>query len=255
MKIATWNVNSLRVRLEHVQNWLTEHKPDVLCLQEIKMTNDDFPIEAIQECGYHSSFNGQKTYNGVANLSLSEPSDVLLDIPELDDPQRRFIAATYGETRVINIYVPNGQALDSDKFVYKQQWFEKLHNHIEQQLQQHEKVVLLGDFNITPTDDDVHDPEEWAGQIHCSDTERDMLADLMQLGLYDTFRKFEQEEKSFSWWDYRAAAFRRNRGLRIDLILNSDALHQTATSCYIDKQPRKLERPSDHTPVVVEFDL
>lgn len=253
MKIATWNVNSLRVRLEHVQNWLTEHKPDVLCLQEIKLINEDFPIDAIKECGYHSLFNGQKTYNGVANLSLAEPQDVLLDIPELDDAQRRFIAASYGDTRVINVYVPNGQALDSDKFVYKQQWFEKLHAYIKQQLKQYTRVVLLGDFNITLADEDIHDPEEWAGQIHCSDTERTMLNNLMQLGLFDTFRKFEQEEKSFSWWDYRAAAFRRNRGLRIDLILSSDKLQQAASACYIDKEPRKLERPSDHTPVIAEF--
>lgn len=253
MKIATWNVNSLRVRLEHVQNWLDENKPDVLCLQEIKLTNEDFPIDAIRECGYHSHFNGQKTYNGVANLSLTEPQDILLDIPELDDPQRRFIAATYGDTRVINVYVPNGQDLESDKFVYKQQWFEKLHSYISQQLEQYPKLVLLGDFNITPSDEDVHDPEEWAGKIHCSDIERDMLQKLLDLGLIDTFRTFEQEEKSFSWWDYRAAAFRRNRGLRIDLILSSDTLQKSASASYIDKEPRKLERPSDHTPVVAEF--
>jgi exodeoxyribonuclease-3 len=255
MKVATWNVNSLRVRLDHVLDWLVTHEPDVLCLQEIKMVNDDFPVDPFAEIGYHAIDNGQNTYNGVAMLCLQPPVDIRLDIPELDDPQRRFLAGTIGDVRVIDVYVPNGQELGSDKFAYKLDWFRHLHNYIEDQLREYKRLVLVGDFNITPTDDDVHDPEEWAGKIHCSAEERSILQGLLDLGLNDSFRKFDQEPATFSWWDYRAAAFRRNRGLRIDLILTSDQLLEACLACYVDKNPRKLERPSDHTPVVAEFDL
>jgi exodeoxyribonuclease-3 len=255
MQVATWNVNSLRVRQDHVLDWLKAHGPDVLCLQEIKMVDEVFPADQYSNIGYHAVVNGQKTYNGVAMLSKQAMIDINLDIPGLEDPQRRFLAGTIDDIRVINVYVPNGQDLASEKFVYKLKWFRSLHNYIKEQLQNYERLVLMGDFNITPTNDDVHDPEEWAGGIHCSDEERAVLQDLLDLGLNDSFRKFSQEPASFSWWDYRAAAFRRNRGLRIDLVLSSDRLNESCTACYIDKEPRKLDRPSDHTPVVAEFEL
>lgn len=254
MKVATWNVNSLRVRLDHVIDWLSTNGPDVLCLQEIKMINEGFPLDRFADIGYHAIVNGQKTYNGVAVLSRQPALDVEMDIPGLDDPQRRFLAGTIDDIRVIDVYVPNGQEPGSEKFAYKFNWFQRLHDYIAGQLLTYERLVLVGDFNITPTDDDVHDPEEWAGKIHCTDEERAILQALLDLGLNDSFRIFDQEPATFSWWDYRAAAFRRNRGLRIDLILSSDPLNDGCSACYVDKNPRKLDRPSDHTPVVAEFD-
>ena len=258
MKIASWNVNSLRVRLEHVMDWLDEHQPDALCLQELKMPDADFPIDAFKEIGYNSNFTGQKTYNGVATLSKIVMKNVITNLPDFEDEQRRYIAgdllAENGtKVRLINVYVPNGQALDSDKFIYKRAWFAKLQAAMRQDLQNYSKLVLVGDFNITPADLDVHAPDKWRGKIHCSDIERLMLQKLMSEGLYDTYRHFNHDGDGFSWWDYRTNAYDRNEGLRIDLILSSSAMLDQARACNIDETPRKLERPSDHTPVVAEY--
>jgi exodeoxyribonuclease-3 len=253
MKIATWNVNSLKVRLPHVLDWLSAAKPDILCLQETKTTDENFPVEAIEAAGYHSVYSGQKTYNGVAILSRTPAADILTDIPGLDDPQRRILGATFGAIRVLNLYVVNGQEVGSEKYAHKLHWLGKVAEHVREQLGQHANFVTLGDFNIAPEDRDVHDPEAWHERILCSTPEREALHRLLALGLVDTFRLFDQEAGSFSWWDYRAAAFRRNMGLRIDLILASRQLAESCTACSIDKEPRRLERPSDHTPVVAEF--
>jgi len=253
MKIATWNVNSLKVRLPHVLDWLEANPIDVLCLQETKQQDKDFPQAALQEAGYHSIFIGQKTYNGVAILSREQGIDVQIGIPDFDDEQRRVIAATYGDTRVIDVYIPNGSEVDSDKYHYKLKWLTALHDWVQQELKRYPKLVLLGDYNIAPEDRDVHDPQAWEGKILVSEPERDKFQELIQLGLQDSFRLFEQAEKSFSWWDYRMMGFRRNLGMRIDHILISEPLVAECKSCAIDKAPRKLERPSDHTPVVVEL--
>ncbi|QSA96101.1 exodeoxyribonuclease III [Methylococcus sp. EFPC2] len=255
MKIATWNVNSLRVRLPQALDWLASAQPDILALQETKTVDDDFPAEALSQAGYHVVFSGQKTYNGVAILSRAPAADVLTDVPGLDDPQRRILVATYGNLRVIDLYVPNGSEVGSDKYAYKLDWLAKMRNFIAAELSRHEHVVVLGDFNIAPDDRDVYDPDAWREKILCSTPERDALKELLGLGLSDAFRLFEQSEASYSWWDYRAAGFRRNLGLRIDLILASPALRQACRRCWIDKEPRKLERPSDHAPVVAEFEL
>jgi exodeoxyribonuclease-3 len=253
MKIATWNVNSLKVRLPQVLDWLAAARPDILCLQETKTTDENFPVEAIEAAGYHSVYSGQKTYNGVAILSRTPAADILTDIPGLDDPQRRILGATFGAIRVLNLYVVNGQEVGSEKYTHKLHWLEKVAEHVREQLGQHANFVALGDFNIAPEDRDVHDPEAWHERILCSTPEREALHRLLALGLVDTFRLFDQEAGSFSWWDYRAAAFRRNMGLRIDLILASRPLAESCMACSIDKEPRRLERPSDHTPVVAEF--
>lgn len=253
MKLATWNVNSLKVRLPHVLDWLAANPIDVLCLQETKQQDSDFPQAALLEAGYHSVFTGQKTYNGVAILSRTPASDVQFGIPDLDDEQKRVISASFGDTRVVCVYIPNGQSVDSDKYQYKLQWLTALHDWIKQELLRYPKLVLLGDYNIAPEDRDVHDPVAWQGNILVSEPERQQYQNLLQLGLHDSFRLFEQAEKSFSWWDYRMMGFRRNHGLRIDLILISDPLVAQCKGCVIDKAPRKLERPSDHTPVVVEL--
>lgn len=255
MKIATWNVNSLRVRLEHVTDWLKEAEPDVLGLQETKVTDDLFPAGAFKDLGYHVAYSGQPTYNGVAVISRAPPVDVVVDLNGFDDPARRVLCATYGDVRVFNLYVPNGQSVGSEKYDYKLAWLEALDAHLRQDLKQHKHVVAVGDFNIAPEDRDVHDPVEWEGKILCSPPERAALGGILDAGLADTFRLFEQEEKSFSWWDYRQGAFRRNRGLRIDLILASTGLSAVCTGCSIDVAPRRLRRPSDHTPVVAEFSL
>ena len=254
MKIATWNVNSLKVRLPHVLDWLAASDADVLCLQETKTTDENFPVDEIEAAGYQVVFSGQKTYNGVAIISKQPAQDVVRDVPGLDDQQRRILAATIGNVRVLDLYVVNGQEVGSEKYDHKLYWLEQVTAYIRQQLEAHKNFVVLGDFNIAPEDRDVHDPDAWHERILCSTPERDALKKMMGLGLSDTFRLFEQEDDSFSWWDYRAAAFRRNRGLRIDLVLASDALGNNCTACYIDKEPRGLERPSDHTPVVAEFD-
>ena len=255
MRIATWNVNSLNVRLPHVLDWLDEHRPDVLMLQETKLTDDRFPVEELRGAGYHSVFSGQKTYNGVAIVSREPPQGVLREFPPVTDEQRRTIAATVGGVRVVDLYVVNGQEVGSEKYAYKLEWLRQVTEHLQAEVREHEHVVVAGDFNIAPEDRDVHDPEEWKDSILCSGPERDALATIAALGFADTFRLFEQPERSFSWWDYRAAAFRRNRGLRIDLILASERLAGRCTSCRIDRDARARERPSDHVPVVAEFDL
>jgi len=253
VKIATWNVNSLRVRLPQVLDWLRANEPDVLCIQETKLKDEDFPSDDIDALGYHSAFAGQKTYNGVAVLSRRPMEGVEMDIPGLDDPQRRVLSAGVGSIRVLNLYVPNGQEVGSDKYEYKLDWLAHLVKYAKKLKTENPSTVICGDFNIAPEDRDVHDPEAWRGKVLCSERERAAFRELAAAGFHDTFRKFDQPENTFSWWDYRAAAFRRNRGLRIDHILCSDALYDHATSCTVDTAPRKLERPSDHAPVVAEF--
>ena len=254
MKIATWNVNSMNVRLPHVLEWLGANQPDVLVLQEIKQLTETFPTDALQEIGYSSIANGQKTYNGVALISRKHATDPVFEFPGFDDPQRRVLAATIDGVRVVDLYIPNGQEVGSEKYAYKLSWLAALHDFLADELTRHEKLVVLGDFNIAPADADVHDPEKWGEAILCSPLERKALTALLDLGLTDVFRQFEQAEKSFSWWDYRAAGFRRNAGLRIDLILSTDPLTQCCTASYVDKEPRTWERPSDHAPVVAEFE-
>lgn len=253
MKIASWNVNSIRVRQQHVLDWLDAQAPDVLGLQEIKMPTDDFPADDFGRAGYHTVAYGQKTYNGVALLSRDPPQDVTEGIPTFPDEQRRAIAATFGGVRVVNLYVPNGEAVDSEKYRYKLAWLDALRDHLADELERHPRLLVMGDFNIAPDDRDVHDPEQWHERILCSTPERERLRTLEALGFADSFRLFEQPEASFSWWDYRAAAFRRKRGLRIDLLLASAELASDCTASTIDPEPRKLERPSDHAPVFAEF--
>lgn len=249
--LATWNVNSLTVRLPHVLDWLESQQPDVLCLQETKQENGKFPYEALQAAGYHAVHNGQKTYNGVAILSRHALDEVQLDIPGFADVQKRVIAATVSGIRVICAYVVNGQALDSDKYQYKLAWLQALERWLETELQQYPRLAVLGDYNIAPADADCHDPAAWEGQVLVSTPERAAFQRLLGLGLHDSFRLFNTEAGQYSWWDYRMAAFRRNLGMRIDHILVSDALRPLCTQCEIDRAPRKLERPSDHTPVVL----
>ncbi len=251
MKIAAWNVNSLNVRLPHVVDWLNEHQTDVLCLQELKQENTKFPISALEEIGYHAAFEGQKTYNGVAILSRTPITDVSKGMLDFPDEQKRVIAATVDGVRVICVYIPNGQNVDSDKYQYKLKWLDALIAYVQKEMAQHSRVALLGDYNIAPADADVHDPVLWAGQVLCTDAERSAFRRLIGLGLHDAFRLFEQPEKSFTWWDYRMMGFRRNHGLRIDHILLSDALKSSCVECVIDKLPRKREQPSDHAPVFV----
>ena len=255
MKIATWNVNSLNVRLPHVLEWLQSAKPDVLVLQEIKQITDKFATEAFAELGYNAVASGQKTYNGVAVISRSEVTDPVTDFPGFEDPQRRILAATIDGVRVVNLYIPNGQSVDSEKYEYKLNWLAALEKFLAAELKTHDKLVVLGDFNIAPEDRDVYDAEKWGEDILCSPAERAALASLIKLGLADVFRQFEQPENTFSWWDYRAAGFRRNAGLRIDLILASTALATACEASYVDREPRTWERPSDHTPVVAEFSM
>lgn len=254
LKIASWNVNSLNVRLPHVLAWCSVNQPDVLALQETKLVDERFPHEELAEIGYHSVFSGQKTYNGVAILSRTEPVDPVTDVPDLDDPQRRILAATVGDVRVIDLYVVNGSEVGSEKFEYKLHWLEKVTAWIESELERFENVIVLGDFNIAPDDRDVHDPEAWREKILCSTPEREALQRILDLGLTDTFRKFEQPERVWSWWDYRMNAFRRKMGLRIDLVLASEAMLSRCTASYIDIEPRQQERPSDHAPAVAEFE-
>ncbi len=255
MKIASWNVNSLNVRLPHVLAWSEVARPDVLALQETKLTDDKFPVAELMELGYHSVFSGQKTYNGVAVLSREQALDPVTDVPGLDDPQRRILAATVGGVRIVNLYVVNGSEVGSEKFGYKIHWLEKVTAWLASEMKQHEKLVVLGDFNIAPDDRDVYDPEEWREKILCSTPERDALGKILDLGLTDTFRMFEQEERTWSWWDYRMNMFRRKLGLRIDLVLASEAMAKCCTASYIDIEPRRQERPSDHAPAIAEFNL
>jgi exodeoxyribonuclease III len=251
MKIATWNVNSLKVRLPHLLDWLAAEQPDALCLQELKSEDKAFPLAEIEAAGYQAVFNGQKTYNGVAILSKQSAQAVQRDIPGFADEQKRIIAATIGDVRVISAYVVNGQAVGADKYAYKLAWLEALTAWLKDELAQHPKLVLAGDYNIAPDDRDVH--PDWKEEILVSAPERAAFQTLLDLGLTDAFRIFEQPEKSFSWWDYRMMAFRRNFGLRIDHLLVSAPLVPLVQRCWVDKAPRKLERPSDHAPVIVEL--
>lgn len=253
MKLVTWNVNSLKVRLPQVLEWLGAHQPDVLCLQETKLEDVNFPVAEIFAAGYQTVFSGQKTYNGVAILSGTPVTDAVVAIPGFADEQKRVLAATIAGVRVINLYIPNGQSVDSDKYQYKLGWLEALTAWLADELAHHPRLVVLGDFNIAPDERDVYDPKAWEGQVLFSLPEREAFRRLVDLGLADGFRLFEQPEKIYSWWDYRMNAFRRNMGLRIDHILLSSALAETCKSCTIDKEARKAERPSDHAPVMVEF--
>jgi exodeoxyribonuclease-3 len=255
MLIATWNVNSLRVRLPHLRDWLAANPVDVIALQETKLDDPNFPRDEIEALGLRVAFSGQRTYNGVALLARNELADVVAGIPGFPDEQKRVLAATIGGVRVIDLYVPNGQAVGSDKYQYKLRWLAALRDYVAAELGRHPRLIVLGDYNIAPEDRDVHDPKAWEGSVHVSEPERAALRALLETGIEDCFRRFEQPEKSYSWWDYRMMAFRRNAGLRIDLILASSALAQKCGACHIDKAPRKLERPSDHAPVVARFDI
>ena len=250
MKLATWNVNSIRVRLPQLLDWLAVAQPDVVCLQELKTEAPGFPREALEAAGYASAVNGQKTYNGVAILARTPLSDITADIPGFADEQKRVLAATVKDMRVVCVYCPNGQAVGSDKYDYKLRWFAALKDYLAAELARHPRLVVAGDFNVAPEDRDVHDPISWEGQVHVSEPERAAWRALVTLGLQDSFRLFEQPERTFSWWDYRMMGFRRNAGLRIDHVLLSAPLAQACTGASIDKAPRKLERPSDHAPVL-----
>jgi exodeoxyribonuclease III len=261
MKIASWNVNSLNVRLPHLRAWLADAGPDVVALQETKTEDAKFPADALAELGYSSVFSGQKTYNGVALLSRQPAHDVLTDIPGLDDRQRRILIASIGDPargpghtwRVVNLYVVNGQSVGSEKYAYKLDWLARVHEFLAAELQRFPQMIVLGDFNIAPDDRDVHDPELWHEQVLCSTPERAALQRLTALGLHDSLRLFEPDGGRYSWWDYRQGAFRRNRGLRIDLILVSEALRGQCRAAAIDHATRGWERPSDHAPVILEL--
>lgn len=254
MKLASWNVNSLKVRLPHVLQWLETEQPDVVGLQETKLTDDNFPEAALREAGYEAVYAGQKTYNGVAVLARQPISETVTDIPGVDDPQRRVMAGTIGDLRFINLYVPNGSEVGSEKYTYKLDWLARLRDWIADEMARHPRLAVVGDFNIAPADADVHDPEEWRGKILFSEPEHAALKALTDLGLEDTFRRFAQDEQVFSWWDYRMNNFKRNRGLRIDLVLASPALATQCTASRVDVEPRRWERPSDHAPVVAVFE-
>ena len=252
---ATWNVNSLRVRLPQLVQWLSANPVDVLAVQETKLSDADFPRRELEALGFTVAFAGQKTYNGVATLARKPISDVITDLPNYSDPQRRLLAATVAGIRVINVYVPNGQTVDSEKYVYKLAWLEAFARFLELQLKSHPRALVLGDFNIAPEDRDVHDPKSWAGSVLVSEPERTALARLTSLGVSDLYRRFEQPEQSFSWWDYRQGAYRRNHGLRIDLILGTADMALHCSACRIDREPRAWERPSDHAPCTASFDI
>jgi len=255
LRIATWNVNSLRVRLDHLRQWLADNPVDAIALQELKLPDEQFPRAEIEALGLAAAHYGQKTYNGVAIIARSAPADVVTGMPGDDDPQRRVIAATTGGVRLVNVYVPNGQTVDSEKYVYKLAWLERLHDYLAGLLRKHPRLLVVGDFNIAPEDRDVHDPARWEGSVHVSAPERAALARIAGLGLTDLFRRFEQPPDSYSWWDYRMGAFRRNHGLRIDLMLASAPLAALCRACTIDRSTRALERPSDHAPVTASFDI
>jgi exodeoxyribonuclease-3 len=255
LKIASWNVNSLNVRMPHLAQWLREAQPDVVALQETKVEDERFPDSQLAELGYRSVFCGQKTYNGVALLSrVPFASECVTAIPNFDDPQKRVLAATVGDVRIVDLYVVNGEKVGSEKFEYKLRWLEAVRAWLREELLAHPNMVVLGDFNIAPDDRDVHDPKRWREKILCSTPERDVLRSLLDLGLHDSFRLHNDEPGHHSWWDYRLNAFQRNWGLRIDLALVSDALKPRITAAGIDKAPRTWERPSDHTPVWLQID-
>lgn len=253
MKIATWNVNSLRVRLPHLQDWLAATPLDVVGLQELKMQDHDFPHEALAGTGWYAAANGQKTYNGVALLGRQPPEDVRCDIPGFDDHQKRIIAASFGELRVVCAYVPNGQAVGSEKYAYKLDWLARFADYLGEALVHHPQLAVIGDFNIAPTPEDTYDPEAWEGQILCSGPERAALQRILDLGFGDCFDHLPAPEQRYTWWDYRAGGFRRNLGLRIDHVLASAPLLARLDSWHVDLEPRKRERPSDHAPVIAGF--
>lgn len=250
-KIATWNVNSITVRLPHLEAWLQSTQPDIVALQETKIPDDKFPMDKIEALGYQVLFNGQKTYNGVALLSRKPGQQVATTLPGADESQRRIIAATYQDLRVINVYVPNGASVDSEKYAYKLEWLSHLHLYLKAQLLQYPKLIVLGDFNIAPEDRDVHDPKAWEGQVLVSPKERAALRKILDLGFDDCFRLHQQGSEQYSWWDYRSGCYPKNQGLRIDLILTSSALRSSVIATDIDRKPRGWERPSDHTPVIL----
>jgi exodeoxyribonuclease III len=253
MLVGSWNVNSLKVRLPHLLAWLDSAQPDIVGLQETKTVDDAFPVDALREAGYHAAFSGQKTYNGVAVLSREPAVDVVTELPGFPDPQRRVLGSTIGDIRFLNLYVPNGQAVGTDKYHYKLDWLQALQEYCREQLAAHPSFVVVGDFNIAPDDRDVHDPDEWRDRILCSEPERAAFSALTGLGLVDTFRLFNSSEGTYSWWDYRQGGYRRNRGLRIDMVLASPALAERCMGATVDVEPRTWERPSDHAPVVARF--
>jgi len=251
MKIVTWNVNSLNVRLSHVLAFLAQEKPDILALQETKTIDANFPAEAIQAAGYQVTFSGQKTYNGVAIISRSAAENVVMDVTDLDDPQRRLLAASIDGVRIINVYIPNGQEVGSDKYAYKLRWLHAFRNYLKTEMEAHQHVVVLGDYNIAPTDQDIHDPERWSGKIMCSTAEREWFQSLLDCGLTDTVRQLNPDQAMHSWWDYRMNAFRRHWGIRIDHLLTSASMQPLRAG--VASEYRAMERPSDHAPVWVEF--
>jgi exodeoxyribonuclease-3 len=257
MKLATWNVNSLKIRLPHVLAWLNANRVDALCLQETKLTDDKFPVDAFAEAGFQVAFSGQKTYNGVAIISPHELKEIVRNMPDFEDPQQRVLTATIdagaGPTRVICAYFPNGQEVGGDKYRYKLDWCDAMIGHVQSELLNSQRLALLGDYNIAPEDRDVHDPAAWVGQVLVSDAERDRYKALLALGLKDAFRLFDQADKSFTWWDYRQLGFQKNRGLRIDHILLTPELAAACTSCVVDRAERKKPQPSDHAPVVASL--
>ncbi|HEX7043280.1 MAG TPA: exodeoxyribonuclease III [Burkholderiales bacterium] len=255
MRLATWNVNSIRARLAHVLDWLSANQPDVLCLQETKCTDAEFPYEPLRAAGYHVVHVGQKAYNGVATLTRALPSDIVPSPPGLDGEQKRALILTVDGVRVVNVYVPNGERVGSEKYAFKLRWFAALVDCLRAELARHARLTVVGDFNVAPEDRDVYDPKLWQNQVLFSEPERAALRSVLELGLVDLFRRFEAGSGHYSWWDYRQGMFRRNLGLRIDHILCTPALAERARACTIDKAPRRLERPSDHAPVVAEFDL
>ena len=253
IKIATWNVNSIRARLSHVTAWIEQNEPDLLALQETKVQDRDFPTDEIKALGFSSTAAGQKSYNGVAVLSRHAVEVVATAIPQFDGTQRRVLAVASDDLLLVNLYVPNGSSVGAEKYAYKLAWLDALHAWAAELLQRHPKLLIVGDFNIAPDDRDVHDVEAWRGKILCGDNERKRLQRLLGLGLTDVFRRFDQADGQFSWWDYRAGAFRRNHGLRIDLILASAALAREVVSCVVDVEPRRWEKPSDHAPVMAQI--
>ena len=258
MKIATWNVNSLNVRLPHVIDWIKEHQPDILCLQETKQVNDKFQHDAFSDIGYHSYHNGQKTYNGVAIISKNELNDINFDLPDFDDPQKRIISGIWSgnfneKIYIVSAYIPNGQSLGSEKFFYKMNWLNKFSKWVETLTSEYDGIILTGDFNIAPEDKDCHNPNAWIGQNLVSTEERKFFSDILKIGFHDSYRELNPDKEEYSWWDYRMAGFRRNLGMRIDHILVSSQILENVKESYIDKEPRKLERPSDHTPVITEL--
>jgi len=257
IKIASWNVNSLRVRLPQLTEWAALHQPDIIALQEIKLPEEQFPHDAMADLGYDSVFLGQKTYNGVAILTRSAPQEILQELPGLsDDPlQRRAIAVTCHGLRIINVYVPNGESLLSPKFTYKLTWLKALRNFLEAQMQHYEHVLVMGDFNIAPSDVDVYDPQAWQGHVLVSAAERDALAEILQMGFFDIYRALNIDTTEFTWWDYRAGAFYKNRGLRIDHFLGNQSVLKQCLRCFVDKDARAWTRPSDHAPILLELEL